>query len=252
MRRRGGVWPLVIAIFWMMLGMNPAGAQEIDQRLAAFPQWSAPTNLSTQGELIYPQWFAGEWQVTSILKEQVAPLAPQIVTPGFDRNQSNIDRPYQFRVRFGSETTTVAAGISVSQDAAAQIVPDRSFNGQQIAAAYLGKKAVASSLVVKVPQLKQITKLANGTQITSVMTGYQSKQKSQRFMAIELNQQIFQGKTIYLNTVETTTSYQLQPGGDITAQQVTAIYLSPQDPDYFKALQQPVALYRYELSLQPG
>jgi hypothetical protein len=252
MRRRWGMWPLVITIFWMMLGVNPAGAQEIDQRLAAFPQWSAPTNLSTQGEPVYPQWFAGEWQVTSVLKEQIAPLAPQIVTPGFDRNQSNIDRPYQFRVRFGSATTTVAAGISVSQDSSAQIVPDRSFNGQQIAAAYLGQKAVASSQVVKVPQLKQITKLANGTQITSVMTGYQSEQKSQRFMAIELNQQIFQGKTIYLNTVETTTSYQLKPGGDITAQQVTAIYLSPQDPDYFMALQKPVALYRYELSLHPG
>jgi hypothetical protein len=68
-------------------------------------------------------------------------------------------------------------------------------------------------------------------------------------MTTELNQQIFQGKTIYLNTVETTTSYQLLAPGQIKAQQVTAIYLSPQDPDYFQALQQPIALYRYALSL---
>jgi hypothetical protein len=250
MRRRWLI--LILAIACWFNSINTGWAGEIANRMAAFPRWSAPTKLITNGELIYPDWFAGEWQVTSTLKEQIAPLAPQIVTPGFDRNQSNIDRPYQFRVRFGSETTTVASGISISNDASAQVVANRSFNGQQIAAAYLGQQAVASLQVIKVPQLKQITKLANGTQLTAVMTGYQSEQKSQQFMAIELNQQIFQGKTIYLNTVETTTSYQLMPGGDITAQQITAIYLSPQDPDYFKALQQPVALYRYELSLHSG
>ncbi|MEW5859950.1 MAG: DUF6816 family protein, partial [Cyanobacteriota bacterium] len=37
----------------------------------------------------------------------------------------------------------------------------------------------------------------------------------------------------------------------IEADQVTAIYLSPQDPDYFKAIDRPVALYRYRLQLLP-
>ncbi len=32
---------------------------------------------------------------------------------------------------------------------------------------------------------------------------------------------------------------------------MTAIYLSPQDPNYFKAAGNPVALYRYQLTLQP-
>ena len=36
-----------------------------------------------------------------------------------------------------------------------------------------------------------------------------------------------------------------------SADQITAIYLSPQDPDYFKAKGQPVALYRYQLSFSP-
>jgi hypothetical protein len=244
---------ILVAYCWLMVNVSPVWAGEIEHRLAAFPRWSAPTKLLTNGELTYPEWFAGEWQVTSTLKEQIAPLAPQIVTPGFDRNQTNIDRPYQFRVRFGSETTIVAAGISVSQDISQQLVAsiksDRSFNGQQIATAYLGKNAVESIQVVKFPQLQQITKLTSGTQLTSVMTGYQSETGTQRFVATELNQQIFQGTTIYLNTVETTTSYQLLPSGDITARQVTAIYLSPQDPEYFHALQQPVALYRYDLGL---
>ena len=35
----------------------------------------------------------------------------------------------------------------------------------------------------------------------------------------------------------------------IEAEQITAIYLSPQDPDYFTAAGRPVALYRYELIL---
>lgn len=250
MMRRCGILLIAIAYYWLIASTSAVWAGEIENRLAAFPHWSAPTKLLTNGELIYPQWFAGEWQVTSTLREQIAPLAPQIVTPGFDRNQANIDRPYQFRVRFGSETTTVAPGISINNDSSSPLVPNRAFNGQQIAMAYLGKQAVESIQVNKVPQLKQITKLASGTQLTSVMTGYQSEQRPRQFVATEVNQQIFQGQTIYLNTVETTTSYQLLADGNITAQQVTAIYLSPQDPEYFRALQQPVALYRYDLSLR--
>ncbi len=247
--RRYGVILLAIACWWM--GSSAVWAGDIDNRLGAFPHWTAPTNLLTNGELIYPEWFAGEWQVTSILQEQIAPLAPKIVTPGFDRNKTNINRSYQFRVRFGSETTMVAPGISISNDAARQVLANRAFNGQQIAIAYLSEKAVDSIQVTKIPQIKQITKLASGTQLTSVMTGYQKETSQNHFMSTEVNQQIFQGKTIYLNTVETTTSYQLLANGNITAQQVTAIYLSPQDPEYFQALQRPVALYRYSLRLIP-
>lgn len=36
----------------------------------------------------------------------------------------------------------------------------------------------------------------------------------------------------------------------IEADQVTAVYLSPQDPNYFKAGSRPVALYRYKLEFR--
>ncbi|MFM7907378.1 MAG: DUF6816 family protein, partial [Microcystis sp.] len=49
--------------------------------------------------------------------------------------------------------------------------------------------------------------------------------------------------------VETTTSYQLLSPNKILGDQVTAIYLSPQSPDYFQAPNRPVALYRYRLEL---
>jgi hypothetical protein len=37
----------------------------------------------------------------------------------------------------------------------------------------------------------------------------------------------------------------------MVADQMTAVYLSPQDPDFFKSGNQPVALYRYRLELIP-
>ena len=54
-----------------------------------------------------------------------------------------------------------------------------------------------------------------------------------------------------INEVESTTAYQALPNLAIEANQVTAVYLSPQDPDYFKANSQPVALYRYRLKFLP-
>jgi hypothetical protein len=39
--------------------------------------------------------------------------------------------------------------------------------------------------------------------------------------------------------------------GTRAANQVTAIYLSPQDPDYFAAGGRPVGLYRYRLEFFP-
>jgi hypothetical protein len=225
-------------------------AATLQQRIEAFPQWSVVSGLHSTGELTYPQWFAGEWTATSILREQVAPLTPAIVTPGFERNRASIDRPYIFQVRFGSATTTVATGITVDQAQQSQIIADRTFNGEQIANAYLGANAVTSIQTIDRPQVVQITKLQNGTELRSTMTGYLSESvQPDTFVTTEINQQVFQGQSTYLNTVETTTSYRLVGQHHIKADQVTAIYLSPQDPDYFKALQRPVALYRYTLEL---
>ena len=75
-----------------------------------------------------------------------------------------------------------------------------------------------------------------------------TEQPSQgEFVTSEILQQIFRGTAQpYLNRVETTTAYQHQRDA-IQADQVTAIYLSPQDGDFLKSLDRPVALYRYHL-----
>jgi hypothetical protein len=94
---------------------NGALAVTLQQRIEKFPRWSVATGLLTEGELTYPQWFAGEWTATSTLREQVAPMAPDVITPGFTRNQANIDRPYTFQVRFGSRTNNESPKITVDQ-----------------------------------------------------------------------------------------------------------------------------------------
>jgi hypothetical protein len=245
-------WLMAIFLVLGNLWFAPeAMATSLPQRIAEFPHWSLATDLIRTGDLTYPDWFAGEWTATSILREQVAPLAPEVVTPGFEWNKVNIDRPYSFQVRFGSATNTVAPGITVIADKSTVITNDRTFNGEQIANAYLGANAVKSIQTINQPQIVQITRLQNGTELRSTVSGYLSELIGvDSFATTEIDQQFFQGKTTYLNTVETTTSYHLIDQHHIAAEQVTAIYLSPQDPDYFKALQRPVALYRYILELK--
>jgi hypothetical protein len=245
-------WLMAIFLVLGNLWFAPdAIATSLPQRIAAFPSWSLATNLIREGDLTYPEWFAGEWTATSILREQVAPLAPDVVTPGFERNRVNIDQPYSFQVRFGSATNTVAPGITVAADKSTVITSDRTFNGEQIANAYLGANAVKSIQTINKPRVVQITQLQNGTELRSTVSGYLSESIGvDSFATTEIDQQVFQGKTTYLNTVETTTNYHLVSQHHIAAEQVTAIYLSPQDPDYFKALQSPVALYRYTLELK--
>jgi hypothetical protein len=234
--------------------------------MTQYPHWHEPQLTQHKGELTYPEWFRGEWTATSTLLEQVAPLAPAIVTPGFEGNRKYLDRPISFPVRFRSPDVDRRAKVSVLnlpriapiQSEAYLIVADRAFNGMSIATAYLGRDLVRSVKVDPHNPTRQITQLAHDRQLVSFVTGFEDEMVSpESFLATEVSQQIFSGDSnIYLNTVETTTSYQFSatPTPKITATQISAIYLSPQDPDYFRALDprnRPVALYKYRLDLVP-
>ena len=54
----------------ILLSGGPAWAQTgLEQRLNSWPDWSLPAPLprpSNRDDLIYPDWFAGLWQVESI------------------------------------------------------------------------------------------------------------------------------------------------------------------------------------------
>ncbi|MEB3336289.1 MAG: hypothetical protein VKJ46_02435, partial [Leptolyngbyaceae bacterium] len=237
-----GVW-----LFWS--GMAQAGA--LADRLAAFPQWqNKPTVEVATGDLIYPEWLAGTWDVTSQLVDLAAPFAPDVVTPGFDSNRQYLNQPVTFQVRFTraslAPTPTIAAK---SLTPSTPVIADRAFNGLNLAIAYFGKRTVLSVKVDPTSPNRQITTLRGDRRLVSVITGRATESPTpDQFITTELFKQVFRGAPqLYFNQVETTTAYEFHPSDPtpIRADQVTAVYLSPQDANYFKTGDRPVALYRY-------
>lgn len=233
-------------VLLLILGFVPSvAASPLSDRVQQFPQWdSKPPLKLAKGDLEYPEWMAGTWDVTSILVEQIAPLAPDIVTPGFDDNQDYLNRPFNFQVRFTPKAVK-------SGSKAATVVADRAFNGEKITQAYLGGNNVYKVKVDPQNPNQQITLLTGERRLISKITGRgREMPQPESFIASEYTKQLFKSPArIYLNEVETTSVYQLLEPEKIKAQQITAIYLSPQDPDYFRAGDRPVALYRYDLTL---
>jgi len=249
--RRRLVWLLLLLGVWLLCS-GQAQAGPLAQRLEQFPQWSRPPALDqAQGDLAYPAWFEGTWTLTSTLVDAVAPLAPDLVSPGFEGNQSLMGEAVVCPVRFTAEPRSVLPGLPLTRGR--QVVSDRAYNGLSLARAYLGDEAVKSVKVDPNNPNRQVTLLRGSRQLESTVAGRQTEAPNgDTFITSELFRQVFRGTAQpFLNQVENTTAYHYQ-GADIVADQVTAIYLSPQDPDYFKAQGQPVALYRYRLSLQPA
>jgi hypothetical protein len=231
-------------------------AGPLSDRLEQFPHWtSQPPLKPAQGNLHYPDWFLGEWEVTSTLTALEAPLAPEIVTPGFADQKQSLNQPVVFRVRFVREPSTAKIGLALVPDGASSgstkptTIADQAYNSRSLITAYLGKGAVQSITVDPKDPTRQVTRLRGDRKLTSVIS---DRAIDAEFITSELFQQIFSSASqVYVNQVENTTDYRLasteQP--QIEADQVTAIYLSPQDPQYFKAGNRPVALYRYHLTL---
>jgi hypothetical protein len=265
-----GILGLCLA-FILLIWSGEARAGQLADRLAQFPNWeNKPPVTTPQEDLIYPDWMQGTWNVTSTLVEQVAPLAPDVVTPGFESNRRYLNEPVNFLVRFQAVTpqasviatrfprfTVQSSGKSQLSrpEETPKVVADRAFNGLNIAKAYLGDARVQSVKVDPNSPNRQITFLQTGLQLISIVTGRASETPAlDQFIGTEVSNQFFRGTPQpYFNQVETTTAYQLKPSPSlvIEADQITAIYLSPQDANYFKALEQPVALYRYRLELKP-
>lgn len=288
-----GLLGLFLVLVLLLCG-GEAQAGQLADRVAQFPNWENKppvTAAEAEGDLVYPDWMEGTWTVTSTLVEQVAPLAPEVVTPGFEGNRRYLNEPINFLVRFQAVNPQLSTAInrflplkipSIGRsqmshpDTTPIVVADRAFNGLNIAKAYLGDRIVQSVKVDPDSPNRQITFLNTGRQLISIVTGRASETPAPdsvsdrkavatqgastgnssvpRFIATEVSNQFFRGTLQpYFNQVETTTAYQLRqsPTLAIKADQITAIYLSPQDPNYFKALDQPVALYRYRLELRP-
>ncbi|MTJ09344.1 MULTISPECIES: DUF6816 family protein [unclassified Anabaena] len=241
-------------MLFLVLGNNEAQAGELAEHLAKFPQWEKLTSVKpAKGDLVYPEWMTGKWKVTSTLVDLAAPLAPDIVTPGFEGNRSQLNQPISFLVKF----VKVKPNNSGSQifpnlkNQASILVADREFNSLNLTRAYLGDEAVLSSKVDPESPNRQITFFRGERQLISIVSDRVTETTpDDQFITTEVFQQLFKGGSRpYFNSVESTTAYQKlsTTSPAITADQVTAVYLSPQDPDYFTAGSRPVALYRYRL-----
>jgi hypothetical protein len=252
-------WCIIMALVMMFGWSDSADAGLLQERLNQFPSWTTfPPLHRAQGDLYYPNWFAGEWTVTSTLVERVAPLAPDLETPGFTASQTALNQPVKFRVRFQPEPLRGIQQIGPLPTflqpltGTPQIIADRAFNGLNASQAILGETAISSVRLDPKSPNRQWMDFQDGRALLSTITDRAIESESpDTFISSEFYQQEFlNAAQIYLNQVENTIAYQ-QDGDEIIADQVTAIYLSPQDPDYFKAKGQPVALYRYQLRFAP-
>ena len=286
------IW-IFCLIFLSVFCVDEANAGELNQRLKNFPEWEKLTDLKPAvGDLIYPEWMKGEWEVKSTLIDLVAPLAPDIVTPGFESNRQYLNQPVDFKVRFvedltpsldllrrggKNQTQTPISLIRKEEEnktplsltrrgAGGEVIADRAYNGLNLARAILGEKTVKAVKVDPDSPNRQITLLRSecteriicDRQLVSIVKNRATESTTDgRFIATEVFQQIFKGGTRpYINSVESTTAYrQLSASSPssptIEGNQVTAVYLSSQDPNYFKAINKPVALYKYRLEFFP-
>ncbi len=249
------IWSFCL-IFLFLLCQGEAAAGELYERLTNFPQWEKLTSVRpAMGDLIYPNWMMGSWQVKSTLEDLIAPLAPDIVTPGFEGNRQYLKQPISFQVRFVRETTP-HPGLKIIPQTRSKsaVVADRPFNGLNLARAYLGDTVLSVKVDPDSPN-RQITFLRGERQLVTIVAARATETTSDgKFITTEVFQQLFKGgERPYFNTVESTTAYRklAEFNSAIEADQVTAVYLSPQDPDYFKAGSRPVALYRYRLEFIP-
>lgn len=246
--RRRLFWLTLLLTVWLLCS-GEAQAGPIADRLAAFPNWGHRPNLAAaRGDLVYPDWLRGDWRLTSTLVELAAPLAPELITPGFESNRDQLGQPITCPVRFVAGRPR-AQGLIPIVTGKPQTVADRAFNGLSLARAYLGKEVVKAVKVDAQNPNRQLTLLQGNRQLESTVTARAIETTAHQFIAVERFQQIFRGGAIpYFNEVETTTAYR-QVADRVLADQVTAVYLSPQDPDFLKAQNQPIALYRYRLEL---
>lgn len=244
----------VYLIFCLLLWNGEASAGELASKIDNFRQWEKLTSVQpAMGDLVYPNWMAGDWIVKSTLVDLAAPLAPDIITPGFEGNRQYLNQPISFKVKFIPEKIYISGSKLIPRtiNNSQVIIADRAFNGLNLARAYLGDEAVLAVKVDPESPNRQITLLRGDRQLVSIVTARAIEKNSDgRYITSEVFQQLFKGaNNPYFNNVESTTAYRKlnTQNPAIEADQITAVYLSPQDPNYFKAGSRPVALYRYRL-----
>ena len=156
---------MLLISFTILLSGGPAWAQTgLEQRLNSWPDWSLPAPLprpSNRDDLIYPDWFAGLWQVESIDLDAID------------------DPPLLHQARFQA-------------DRRGRLVGDRGFNATAIGRALLGEQLLK---VEEDPDSanRQIARLKGDLYLETTVTGRRQESPStDTFLADDLVLQILQ------------------------------------------------------------
>ena len=170
----------------------------LEQRIDTWPTWSLPAPLPRPGQkdLIYPGWFAGNWQATN-------------------HDPSGNEPDLHYTVRF-------------STDPKGQVVGDRAYNASAIGRALLGPQLLEVRNDPRNPN-RQLAELRDDQQLESTVVGRRSSQASEgEFLADELALQVLHGPgDPRVSRVETLSRYRLVEPNRIEAEQWQVSYGSP-------------------------
>jgi hypothetical protein len=184
-------WLLVLGPMALPAEAAAAGSP-LEQRLAQWPTWSLPAPLARpgSGDLIYPDWFLGDWQVS-----------------GSDGAS--------YRVRF-------------QRRADGAVVGDRAFNARAVGQALLGERLLRVANDPANPN-RQIAVLAGEQQLESTVIGRLSERSGpDTFLADELALQVLHRPgPPRLSRVEVLSRYEHQADGAIAAEQWLASFAAP-------------------------
>lgn len=192
--------PIIVALLLLCLALPvraEGSATLLEQRLQAWPNWQLPAPLprpDRRGDLVYPAWFAGEWQVTS--RDLTA--------------EGDTGAPLRHQARF-------------LLDARQRVVADRAFNALAIGRAVLG----SALLTVEQPaddHNRQLARLQNDQLLeTSVIGRRQSDPQQEPFTTDELVLQIVHGPGApRISRVETLSRYLPCPSRPAAVEQICA------------------------------
>ena len=197
---------LVVALTLPLLLSRPAAAQAapdpLTQRQLAWPSWSLPAPLPRpgRGDLVWPAWFTGDWEVSS---------------EDADGEGDGTEPALHWQARFRADGT----GGSVA---------DRAFNARAIGRAALGDQLLSVSDDPANPN-RQLSRLAGDRLLETTVVGRRSARLGEQgFLADELSLQVLHGSgEPRIQRVEVLGRWQLRSDGSIDGEQWQASYPSP-------------------------
>ena len=181
------------------------GINFLEQRFESWPQWSLPAPLPrprAKQDLIYPDWFAGTWQVTSAALDDAGQPVPD-------------ELPLVHEVRF-------------LQNRRSELIGDRPYNAASVGKALLGDQLLS---VEQDPNQvnRQLARFRDDVLLETTVIGRRetNPEAASDFFSDELVLQILHGPgSPRLSRIETLTHY-VRCGDDICADQRQVSHAGP-------------------------